>query len=148
MYKYLQTLDAQHVDAPKLSGIIQASDENLERLDKKMAALRKELDALKRIIEEENKRLNPPVNKSLLKQAEIGVFADRDAEVVLVLKYGSSLYSFRANAFSDFRLLKAVLGATWDATYDARVNTQTKEKALKLIYQAKITQSTGEVRFK
>ncbi|KAJ3564033.1 hypothetical protein NP233_g8558 [Leucocoprinus birnbaumii] len=125
VYKYLQTLDARHVDAEKLGGIIQASEENLERLDKKMAGFNREINVLKTKLEEEKTRLNPEINTLLRQQAEVGVFADRDADVVLVLKY-------------------AVLGATWQATYDARVITQAKENSFKLIYQAKIRQWTGE----
>lgn len=33
----------------------------------------------------------------------------------------------------------------WDAGYDIRVDMQTKEKAVKIIYKAAITQNTGEV---
>lgn len=43
------------------------------------------------------------------------------------------------------KLHLAVTNATWDAAYDIRVNTQEKENSVKLIYQAKITQNTGEV---
>lgn len=76
------------VDAEKLSGIIQASEENLERLDKKTASLRKELDASRQEIEQEKRKLNPPFNHRLRREAEIGVFADREGDVTLVLKYG------------------------------------------------------------
>ncbi|KXN91234.1 hypothetical protein AN958_01756 [Leucoagaricus sp. SymC.cos] len=124
--EFLQTLDAQHIDAEKLTGVIQASDENLKKLDGRMATLQKGLEAFKKELVEEKERLNPPFTESLCKQVqEIGVFADRRGEVILVLKY-------------------VVVGATWDAVYDARVNTQTKEEALELIYQAKIGQNTGE----
>ncbi|KXN84101.1 hypothetical protein AN958_00459, partial [Leucoagaricus sp. SymC.cos] len=118
VYKFLQTLDVQHLNAEKLTGIIQASDESLKRLDSRMGTLQKGLEALKKKVVEEKERLNRPFTESLCKQVEIGVFADRRGEVVLVLKY--------------------------DAVYDARVNTQTKEEALELIYQAKIGQNTGE----
>ncbi|KAF9448148.1 hypothetical protein P691DRAFT_775622 [Macrolepiota fuliginosa MF-IS2] len=125
VYKYLETLDAQHVGADKLSGIIQASEENLERLDTKIARLKKELGATKKEIDQEKARLNPPFNHNLRNQVEIGVFADQAGEVVLVLKY-------------------FVLNATWDAAYDLRANTQTNDNPVKLIYQAKVTQGTGE----
>lgn len=85
---YLKTLDAQHVDGEKLNGIINSSEENLERLDKKLKGLQKELDVLRREKEQEEGRLNPPFNSLLRKQADIGLFAEKDGQVVLVLKYG------------------------------------------------------------
>jgi len=39
-----------------------------------------------------------------------------------------------------------VNNATWDATYDIYVKTDTKEKPVTFIYKAAIQQSTGEVR--
>ncbi len=42
---------------------------------------------------------------------------------------------------------EVVVNARWYAGYDLRVNTQTKEKPVKLIYQATVIQDTGEVRF-
>jgi hypothetical protein len=42
---------------------------------------------------------------------------------------------------------KAVHSANWSAGYDIRVNMQTKETPVTLIYKAAITQSTGEVDF-
>lgn len=90
VYKYLETLNAQHVDADKLSEIILTSEENLERLDMRIAGLKKELDASSKEMEQEKERLNPPFNQELRKQVEVGVFADKDGEVILVLKYGES----------------------------------------------------------
>lgn len=85
---YLKTLDAQHVDGEKLNGIINSSEENLERLDKKLARLQKELDVLRMEGEQEEGRLNPPFNTLLRKQVDISLFAERDGQVNLVLKYG------------------------------------------------------------
>lgn len=42
-------------------------------------------------------------------------------------------------------MYQAMNEATWGATYDARISTQTKDSPVKLIYQARITQYTGEV---
>jgi len=41
----------------------------------------------------------------------------------------------------------AVERATWKALYDIRIDMQAKEKPVKLIYKAAITQNTGEVGF-
>ena len=35
--------------------------------------------------------------------------------------------------------------ANWAAGYDIRVDTQTKDKSITLVYKAAITQNTGEV---
>jgi len=43
-------------------------------------------------------------------------------------------------------LCEGVNNATWDATYDIYVKTDTKEKPVTFIYKAAIQQSTGEVR--
>ena len=40
-----------------------------------------------------------------------------------------------------------VAEANWSAQYDLRVNLESKEKAVKLIYKASICQNTGEACF-
>jgi hypothetical protein len=42
-------------------------------------------------------------------------------------------------------LFEGVNNATWDATYDIYMKTDTKEKQVTFIYKAAIQQSTGEV---
>ncbi len=86
--KYLQTLNAQHVDGATLNGIINSSEENLERLDKKLAGLQKKADALRKEKEQEEARLNPPFNFQLRKQVEIDLFVEKNGEVSLALRYG------------------------------------------------------------
>lgn len=49
------------------------------------------------------------------------------------------------NSIQAKRLRIAVQYPTWKASYDIRVDMQAKEKPVKLIYKAAITQSTGEV---
>lgn len=88
--KYLETMSVQHVGAENLGGILQASEENLMNLDSKMESLKKDLNMLEKLLKEEKKRLNPTINSRLQKQVEVGIFADREGEVVLVLKYGKS----------------------------------------------------------
>ncbi len=53
-----------------------------------MAGLQKKADALKKEKEQEEARLNPHFNSQLRKQVEIGLFAEKDGEVSLVLTYG------------------------------------------------------------
>jgi len=88
--KYLETLNAEHVDAEKLTRIIVASEENQALLDKKLANLKKELVKVKKEIEEEKERLNPKKNSNSLSdmQVQIGVFVEKESDVGLVLKYG------------------------------------------------------------
>ncbi|KAI3613241.1 mucoidy inhibitor a [Moniliophthora roreri] len=57
--------------------------------------------------------------------ASIGVVAESDSDVELILIY-------------------AVHGATWRAAYDLRIDTTKKDKPVTLIYKAVVSQSTGE----
>ena len=41
----------------------------------------------------------------------------------------------------------AVTGANWTAQYDVRVDLQTKETPVTLIYKAAVTQNTAEVSY-
>ncbi|TEB24527.1 hypothetical protein FA13DRAFT_1756801 [Coprinellus micaceus] len=65
------------------------------------------------------------VDRQRLMKATVGVFAEAETEVELLLKY-------------------AVTGASWSALYDIRANTETKESPVEIVYKASITQSTGE----
>ncbi|KAF9000062.1 hypothetical protein BDQ17DRAFT_1327886 [Cyathus striatus] len=59
------------------------------------------------------------------KTATMGVFSESEEEIELSLHY-------------------AVTQAGWTPVYDVRVNTESKEKCIKLVYKASVTQRTGE----
>ncbi|RXW17071.1 hypothetical protein EST38_g8783 [Candolleomyces aberdarensis] len=129
--KYLGSLSSQQTPSSKLSEIFSDYDAVLSDLQKKKTGLSEELeDVEKAIIEEqsklqaavgEQKKWNP--NVSLI--VTVGIFANDDGDVELGLVY-------------------AVKRTSWTARYDIRVNTQTKEKAVSLVYKASIKQSSGE----
>jgi len=96
-----------------------------EELDDKVAKLEQELKELETEISSERAKLAQPANKDLMTTATIGVFAEVEDSV-------------------DMALIYAVRGAGWNPRYDVRVNMQSKETPVTLIYKAGITQSTGE----
>ncbi|KAF8073367.1 hypothetical protein FPV67DRAFT_741034 [Lyophyllum atratum] len=123
---YLSTLNVQHTDVATLDKVIEHYDASGSRLDKKILDLEKKITTLRDEIKEEQDRIaGAPRNQKLGVRAAIGVFAASEGEVAIALIY-------------------AVKAATWSAGYDIRVDMQTKEKPVTLIYKAGITQDTGE----
>lgn len=124
---YLSTMNIQHVDSSNLTAVVDNYDSAAEKLDDRVLTLEKELkDTEDAIRAEQQVLLSPPEAHSLLKQrVSVGVFAGAGGEVELTLIY-------------------AVNRASWYAGYDVRVNMQTKETPVTLIYKANIKQATGE----
>ncbi|PFH53301.1 hypothetical protein AMATHDRAFT_1370 [Amanita thiersii Skay4041] len=140
---YISTLHVQHAPVTELDKIVEGYCTTGEKLDHKILDLEAELRVIEKDIEEEQEKLDPEwhalQNESsdddgdsqkdkphLLRQkVSMGVFVDAEGEVELVLIY-------------------AVIGATWDAFYDVRVDTQTKETPVTIVYKAAITQNSGE----
>lgn len=123
---YLSTLDVQHTDVTTLDLVIEHYDTSGGKLDRKILDLEKKIKRLEEEIKDERKRLTgAPRNVKLGVRAAIGVFAASEGEVAIALIY-------------------AVRAASWSAGYDIRVDMQTKEKPVTLIYKAGITQDTGE----
>ncbi|KAF9465725.1 hypothetical protein BDZ94DRAFT_1320026 [Collybia nuda] len=123
---YLATLNVQHIDMAKLGQVVIDYETTAEQLDERLLELEQKLNDIEEEITAEKAKLSGvTVNEKLGLRAAIGVFAESEGEVEIALIY-------------------AVYGASWDALYDIRVDMQTKEKQVKLIYKAAITQSTGE----
>ncbi|KAK7037567.1 hypothetical protein VNI00_011059 [Paramarasmius palmivorus] len=92
----------------------------LDDVEQKMAAERQ------RILDADGEPLEiVPQDRRLRMQLGVGIFAEKKGKVELIVTY-------------------AVTSANWDAHYDIRVNTLTREDCVTLHYQAKITQNTGE----
>ncbi|KAG5351762.1 hypothetical protein C0989_005017 [Termitomyces sp. Mn162] len=123
---YLGTMDVKTVDVGHVRQVVKEYDTTAEELDNRVLELEGELKDIDTEIEKESSSLYrlQPKNK-LRKRVDIGVFADVEGEVEIVLIY-------------------AVLGASWTAGYDIRVNTHTYEEPVTLIYKASINQNTGE----
>ncbi|KAF7325513.1 hypothetical protein MKEN_00400300 [Mycena kentingensis (nom. inval.)] len=123
---YLASLSVQHLEYSKLESVMESYNAAGEKLDGKRAELREELKALQAEIEQEQARIAVPhENDKLRVKAAIGVFAEQAGDVEIALIY-------------------AVPHATWRAFYDIRVDMNTKEDPVKLIYKAAISQDTGE----
>ncbi|KAK0188984.1 hypothetical protein F5146DRAFT_1057481 [Armillaria mellea] len=124
---YLNTMNMQSVNPNNLTAVVENYDSAAEKLDDRVLTLEKELKDTEDAVRAEQLVLSsPPEANSLLKQrVSVGVFAGTGGEVELVLIY-------------------AVNRASWYAGYDVRVNMQTKETPVTLIYKANIKQATGE----
>ncbi|RDB15217.1 Protein F37C4.5 [Hypsizygus marmoreus] len=123
---YLSTMDVQHTGVTDLDKIIEQYDSSGEKLDKKTIALEKRIKSLEEEIKAEREKITgAPRDDKLRVKAAISVFAASGGEVQIALIY-------------------AVQQATWSAGYDIRVDMESKEKPVTLIYKASITQSTGE----
>jgi uncharacterized protein (TIGR02231 family) len=140
---YLKSVHPSHVEFSKLHDLVQYYDSTAEELDDKVTKLEGELQEIKTAVKAEQDKLSGPTgNEKLNLRASIGVFADCEGEVKIALIYGmcTVIQSFLAK--TEFRA--AVRNATWSAGYDIRVDMQSKDKPITLIYKASITQDTGE----
>ncbi|KAJ6519261.1 hypothetical protein C8R45DRAFT_1057782 [Mycena sanguinolenta] len=124
--QYLGSLTVQHLEVSHLDKVLEQYDSTGGRLDAKKIELTEELRRLDSEISSERALIAVPHENSKLRmQAAIGVFAESEGAVEIALIY-------------------AVPYATWTASYDIRVDMDTKEDPVKLIYKAAIKQNTGE----
>ncbi|KAF7367401.1 hypothetical protein MSAN_00802700 [Mycena sanguinolenta] len=124
--QYLGSLTVQHLEVSHLDKVLEQYDSTGGRLDVKKTELTEELRRLDAEISDERVLIAVPHENSKLRmQAAIGVFADSEGAVEIALIY-------------------AVPNATWTAFYDIRVDMDTKEDPVTLIYKAAIKQNTGE----
>ncbi|TEB23171.1 hypothetical protein FA13DRAFT_1916968 [Coprinellus micaceus] len=109
-----------------------------EKYDGKANAIRRQLKKLEAEIEDERKNVEKAawesgepkakeskVDRKTLARVTVGIYAEEDTEVELVLKY-------------------FVSGTGWDAVYDVRASTTSKENPVEIMYKAAIQQFTGE----
>ncbi|KAF9263747.1 hypothetical protein L218DRAFT_901405 [Marasmius fiardii PR-910] len=122
---YLGSLNTQHTKANELISVVEHYDTAAAQQDRKLVELQQQLKEVESAIQAEKKKLSPKDLGELGRQAFVGLIADADADVELVLKY-------------------AVNGAKWSAVYDVRVDTNLPEKPVALIYKAIISQNTNE----
>ncbi|CAK5270370.1 unnamed protein product [Mycena citricolor] len=139
---YLGSVTVEHLDVSKLDSVIAAYDATGARLDARKAELGAQLLQLEGQVREERDRIAVPhENDQLRVRVAIGVFADAAGDVEIALVYGACVA--RA-AWLIHEVLAAVPCATWSAFYDIRVDMDTKEEPISLVYKAAIQQSTGE----
>ncbi|KAJ7754602.1 hypothetical protein B0H16DRAFT_1542928 [Mycena metata] len=124
--QYLGSLTVQHLAPSQLEEVLQQSETTGARLDARKAELMRELKRINADIDSERAqiKISPGQNK-LRNKAAIGVFAESAGDVEIALVY-------------------AVPFASWAAFYDIRVNMDTKESPVTIIYKAAVQQNTGE----
>ncbi|KAJ7101544.1 hypothetical protein B0H15DRAFT_414267 [Mycena belliarum] len=124
--QYLGSLAVQHLEVSKLDDMLGSYEATGARLDAKKAELTDALRAIDADVSAERAEIEVPhENDKLRIKAAIGVFAETAGSVEIALIY-------------------AVPYATWTAFYDIRVDMDTKDNAVTLIYKAAVQQNTGE----
>ncbi|KAF4607936.1 hypothetical protein EYR40_000272 [Pleurotus pulmonarius] len=117
---YLRKVEVRSSDHAQLPTIMQTYEHESSKIDDRLAVLEGELEKLRlRRIEQAQ-----PTYPSQL-TATIVVFADNGGEAEIALVY-------------------AVPNASWQASYDIRINMQAKDAPFTIRYKAAIRQSTGE----
>ncbi|KAG6915017.1 hypothetical protein DXG01_013899 [Tephrocybe rancida] len=143
---YLTTMDVKTIDVTQVRHVVKEYDATAEELDNRFLELQAQLKEIdKELVKEREKLRGPAHNARLNKRVVIGVFADMEGEVEIVLIYGKSLLFVTSHRHADESPFEAVNGASWTAGYDIRVNTSSQEEAVTLVYKAAITQNTGEL---
>ncbi|KAF9258853.1 hypothetical protein L218DRAFT_709110 [Marasmius fiardii PR-910] len=122
---FLGTLNAQYTRTGDLPTVLSDYEAAAGQLDDKLLEIEQELKQIDEEIEKEKENLAGSFNVDLGRRASIGLVADADCDVELILIY-------------------AVTGATWKAGYDIRVDTSGKDKPVSFIYKAIVSQSTRE----
>ncbi|KAF5335630.1 hypothetical protein D9758_014804 [Tetrapyrgos nigripes] len=126
---FMENAASHPTDFTRLQDITQQFSDAGKKVDKEEMELETELKEVEAEIEKEKKKLSgaafADIDPLLKKKVSIGLYAEKDTSVELVLTYG-------------------VIGATWDPLYDVRVNMQAQEKPITILYKAAITQTTGE----
>ncbi|KAF9000069.1 hypothetical protein BDQ17DRAFT_1282255 [Cyathus striatus] len=115
---YLSTMNLSDVPPTDVRSIIQQYNEVTTEYQEDLIRQRKKLDQMGQDISKEH-----PLTDG--KTATVGVFSESEEDIELSLHY-------------------AVTQAGWTPVYDLRVNTESKEKCIKLVYKASVTQKTGE----
>ena len=91
---YLRTLNVERVDVSQIGNVMESYNIEGEKLDFRMLELEKELETIQGEINVEKRKLLGSVgNDELGLRAVIGVFAESEGQVEIVLIYGECLFS-------------------------------------------------------
>ncbi|KAF9492677.1 hypothetical protein BDN71DRAFT_1396345 [Pleurotus eryngii] len=124
--KYLRNIAVVPSDHPQIPMIMQTYEHESSKIDDRLMDLEDALEKLRLRRDEELKRTTQAQPSDPLQlTATIGIFADKGGEAEIALIY-------------------AVPGVSWQASYDIRINMQSKDAPFTLRYKAAISQSTGE----
>ncbi|KAJ7640734.1 mucoidy inhibitor A [Mycena polygramma] len=124
--QYLGSITVQNLAVSQLESMLEQYESTAARLDTRNDELTRELQSIDAEIATERAQIKtPPEYSKLRNRAAIGVFAQKAGDVEIALIY-------------------AVPFASWTAFYDIRVDMDTKESPVTLIYKAAVKQNTGE----
>ncbi|KAL0577863.1 hypothetical protein V5O48_004135 [Marasmius crinis-equi] len=122
---FLRSLNTQHTNASDLASVLSNYETAASQQDAKLVELEQQTKDVNKEISVEKKNISPKDATERGRQAFIGLVADEDTDVELILKY-------------------AVRSANWTASYDIRVDTTLQEKSVTLVYKTNISQNTNE----
>ncbi|KAJ6498209.1 hypothetical protein DFH09DRAFT_1446849 [Mycena vulgaris] len=118
--QYLGSLSVQHLEVSKLENVLESYEASGERLNAKKSEFTQELRIVETTIVVERAQITAPhENDRLRMKAAIGLFAQAAGDLEIALIY-------------------AVPAATWTAFYDIRVDMDTKENPVTLIYKTAV----------
>ncbi|KAJ4487644.1 hypothetical protein J3R30DRAFT_3430068 [Lentinula aciculospora] len=127
---YIGSMSVHDVPLYEVGSFLETYNLHGSKLDAELAKLKNEEDEIYKEIQIEKDRIAAENSSAsnggtLGMQASIGLFAENECQIELELVY-------------------AVFSANWEAVYDIRVNLESKDHPLTLIYKASIVQNTGE----
>ncbi|KAK1218565.1 hypothetical protein PQX77_018743 [Marasmius sp. AFHP31] len=122
---YLGSTSVQHTKSTDLGAMMSDYETAASQLDDKLLELEQQLKQLDNKVRDEEETLARQSSIDPGRRASIGLVAEADSDVELILIYG-------------------VYGASWRAGYDIRVDTSGKDKPVTVVYKAIVSQSTQE----
>jgi hypothetical protein len=144
---YLKTLTLDVVDAESLMTTLDSYHDAFEKYDEKKANAQEELSQLNDEISKKRSSLDArrTSRRQCRMTATISVFTSSGGKVEILLVYGMNSFSDIIFNITSDPFSVAVPDASWTPLYDIRVNTETKQSPVELVYKAAIRQNTGEV---
>ncbi|EAU80901.1 mucoidy inhibitor A [Coprinopsis cinerea okayama7 len=123
---YIKTLVSSSTPSSKLKEVLADYNANTKEVQIEAMSINDKIEAVEEALKGERAKLEGKKRDAKLNmKASVGIFVEKAGDVEIALVY-------------------AVMDASWQAKYDIRVDTQTKEKTVALVYKGSITQNTGE----
>ncbi|KAH7867733.1 uncharacterized protein C8R40DRAFT_1242021 [Lentinula edodes] len=127
---YMGSMSVHDVPLSQVGLFLESYNLHGSKLDEELARLKNEEDEVYKEIQTQKDRIAAEQlcqsgGGTLGMQVSVGLFAENEGQIELQLVY-------------------AVFSANWEAIYDIRVNVESKDHPLTLVYKAAIVQNTGE----
>ncbi|KAJ3849109.1 hypothetical protein EV368DRAFT_47976 [Lentinula lateritia] len=127
---YMGSMSVHDVPLSQVGLFLESYNLHGSKLDEELARLKHEEDEVYNEIQAQKdkiaaEKLSQSGGGTLGMQVSVGLFAENEEQIELDLVY-------------------AVFSANWEAVYDIRVNVESKDHPLTLVYKAAIVQNTGE----